>query len=141
MQERPRSRRAAGAWLLLALVAALAAARGRDLAPALAEARASRDAIRSARDFERAMPVLGPEHPIADHLRSSVAPGTPVAVEGPGRFTARRQRFWIALLPDYPIASDAELLICPAPCAGHERSRLASGGEFWLVRRSAPSSP
>jgi hypothetical protein len=118
----------------------LAATRALDLGGALAEARASRNVIRSDADFYRAMAVLGPEHPIADHLYAFVARGTPVAVEGPGRFTARRQRFWIALLPDYPIATDAQLVICPAPCAGPDDTLLAQGQEFQLVRRSMGSA-
>ena len=138
MQGRPRSWRDASAWLLLALVGLLAVFRAQELAAPLAEARASRHAIRTERDFERAMAVLGPEHPIVDRLRTLAEPGTPVAVEGPGRFTARRQRFWIALLPDYPIRSDAQWVICPAPCREGDRV-VARGEEFLLVRRRVAS--
>jgi hypothetical protein len=140
MQGRCSFWRGASSWGLLALVVLLAATRALDLGEALAEARASRNAIRSDADFYRAMAVLGPEHPIAGHLHASVALGTPIALEGPGRFTARRQRFWIALLPDYPIASDAELVICPAPCVGPDDTLLVQGQEFQLVRRSPRSA-
>ena len=43
--------------------------------------------------------------------------------------------FWLALLPEFPIASRAEWAICPAPCAGPGDRVVAAGHEFVLVRR------
>ena len=97
MQGRPRFRRGVSAWLLLALVAGLAALRAQDLGRALAEAHASRTAIQSERDFRRAMAVLGPEHPIVEHLYASVALGTAVRVEGVGQLAHPRREFSVGI--------------------------------------------
>ena len=80
--------------------------------------------------------ILERETPdILQRLQAEVPPGTPVSVTGTGRFVARAQRFWLALLPAYPIASNAELRICPIPCAEPGDEELERGGEFVLLRR------
>jgi hypothetical protein len=103
----------------------------------LEEARASRTAIHSNDDFLRAMGVLGPEFPLLRALRQARAPGTPVSLRMQGESVARGQRFWLALLPEYPIRQGADLVICPRPCAGPGDAVLARGREFELLDRSA----
>jgi hypothetical protein len=136
-----RTRRELGAWLLLAAVVALAWLRSADLRALLHDSAPTRGALRSDDDFYAAPLMLGAEVAILHQLRGTLAPGTPVAVEGSGPFEERRQRFWLALLPEYPIASDAEWLLCPAPCGGEGDAVAARGGDFVLLRRAAPERP
>lgn len=133
--------REAGAWLLLALVLALAWQRTQDLRALLRDAAPTRGVLHSDADFYATPVVLGDEIAILRHIRSALAPGTPVAVTGSGPFEERRQRFWIALLPEHPIASDAPWLVCPAPCGAPGDAVVARGRDFVLLRRAAPGRP
>jgi hypothetical protein len=126
----------AGGWLLLALVLMLAWQRSQDLRALIRDAAPTRGLLRSNDDFYATPLVLGDELPILRSLRSASAPGTPVALTGDGPHAERRQRFWIALLPEHPIASDAPLLICPVPCGTPEDEVVARGREFVLLRRA-----
>ena len=128
-------------WLLLAVVVVSIGLHGGDVVRQIREARASRGAIQSEDDFYRAAAVVGPEQPLVNEIRATLPTGTPIAVEGDGRFTARRQRFWIALLPDYPVSATAEYAICPAPCAQEGDRLLRRAYEFELVRRGSGLDP
>lgn len=133
-----RSARGGGAWLLLAIVLALAWLRTQDLRALLHDTAPTRGALGNDDDFYAAPPVLGDEAPILRYLERRVPPGTPVAVTGDGPFEERRQRFWLALLPEHPIASDADLLICPLPCGGAGDRQVARGRDFALLQRAKP---
>jgi hypothetical protein len=122
--------------LVLALVAGLVALRASGLGSVLEVARLSRAELASDADVLRSEPVLGPESPILARLRSDYAPGTPIALPLSGASVTRGQRFWLALLPEYPIASDAELVICPLPCTEPGLVPVERGAEFGLMRRS-----
>ena len=136
-----REARAVAAWLLLAAVAVLAWIRTQDLRALLRDVEPTRGALRSDSDFYATPLVLGDEVAILRHVESALAPGTPVAVEGSGRFEERRQRFWLALLPEHPIAADAEWRICPAPCGGEGDELAARGRDFVLLRREPAGRP
>lgn len=135
-----RSGREAGAWLLLALVLALACWNTRDLRALLRDTAPTHGALRSDDDFYATPLVLGEEVAILRRLESLPA-GTPVAVTGSGPYEERRQRFWLALLPEHPIASDAELLICPLPCGGPDDRVVARGQDFVLLSRARAEAP
>jgi len=126
--------------LVLAAVAALVALRASDLGPLLEVARLSRAELASDEDLFRSEPILGPESPILARLRSDHPPGTPVSLPLRGASVTRGQRFWIALLPEYPVASDAELVICALPCAEPGLELVERGSEFALMRRRAGGS-
>ena len=68
-------------------------------------------------------------------VRRELPVGTAISVEPSEAHAERQQRFWLALLPEFPIASRAEWAICPAPCAGPGDRVVAAGHEFVLVRR------
>lgn len=127
----------AGAWLALAGVAASAWLATADLRGLLAAVAPTRGLLHSEADFLRTPLVLAGEYPLYEQVRRELAPGTPISVEGEGAHEERKQRFWIALLPEYPISSRADWAICPAPCAGPEDHVVAAGAEFVLVRRGA----
>jgi hypothetical protein len=123
--------------LVLGLVAGFIVLRASSLGPLLEVARASRAELASDEDLFRSEPILGPESPILARLRSEVAPGTPISLPlRRGASITRGQRFWLALLPEYPIASHAELVICPLPCAEAGLDPIERGSEFALMRRS-----
>jgi hypothetical protein len=131
----------AAAWLLLALVLALAWQHTGDLRTLLRDAAPTRGLLQSDDDFHATPLVLGDEVAILHHIQSTLPPGTPVAVSGSEPFEERRQRFWIALLPEHPIASDAPWLVCPAPCGAPGDAVVARGRDFVLLRRAAPGPP
>jgi hypothetical protein len=131
----------AAAWLLLALVLALVWQRSGDLRSLLRDAAPTRGLLQSDDDFHATPLVLGDEVAILRHIRSALPPGTPVAVTGDGPFEERRQRFWIALLPEHPIASNAPWLVCPVPCGAPGDAVVARGRDFVLLRRAAPGLP
>jgi hypothetical protein len=131
----------AGAWLLLALALGLAWQRGADLRALIRDAAPTRGLLRGDDDFFATPLVLGDELPILSHVRRELAPGTAVALSGDGEHEERRQRFWIALLPEYPIASDARWLICPAPCGAPGDEIVARGRAFVLLRRAEAETP
>jgi hypothetical protein len=122
--------------LVLVLVAGLVALRASGLGLLLEVARLSRTELASDEDVLRSEPVLGPESPILARLRRDYAPGTPIALPLTSASVTRGQRFWLALLPEYPIASNAELVICPLPCAESGLVLVQRGAEFGLMRRS-----
>lgn len=127
----------AGAWLVLALVAASAWLASSDLRALLHAVAPTRGLVASEQDFLRTPLLLAGEYPLYERILSELPPGTPISVEGDERHVERQQRFWIALLPDFPIASRAEWAICPAPCAGPSDRVVATGMEFVLVQRGA----
>jgi hypothetical protein len=127
----------AGAWLALAAVAAAAWLATADLRALLVAVAPTRGLVESFSDFLRTPLLLAGEYPLYEHVRRELAPGTPISVEGDGAHEERRQRFWIALLPDYPISPAAQWAICPAPCAGPGDRVVATGAEFVLVQRGA----
>jgi hypothetical protein len=128
------------AWLLLAVIAALAWRSTGDLRALVRDSAATRGELRSDADFYAAPPVLGDEVAILRHVERELEPGTPISVEGSGPYEERRQRFWLALLPQHPIAADAEWRICPAPCDGAGDTVAERGRDFVLLRRS-PEKP
>lgn len=121
--------------LLLAAIVVLVLARSAYLGSMVAVARASRDAIRTDDELLHSVFVLGPEYPILEALRRD-HPGAAVAVEGHDAFVARAQRFWLALLPEHRVTGDADLVVCPRPCAEPGDRVLVHGGEFDLLDRS-----
>jgi hypothetical protein len=131
-----RGSREIAAWLLLAVIAALAWHATGDLRALVHDTFATRGALRSDADFYAAPPVLGDEIAILRHVEREIAPGTPISVEGSGAYEERRQRFWLALLPEHPISADADWRICPAPCDGAGDTVAARGRDFVLLRRS-----
>jgi hypothetical protein len=121
---------------ILAAITALGFARAGDLREMVDFARATRDAVRSDDDLLRSPGVLGPEAPLFETLRRQYPPGTAVAVHGHAGSVARAQRFWLALLPLYPIRGDAALRLCPHPCDEPGDRVLARGVELVLLDRS-----
>ena len=136
-QPERRGSREIAAWLLLASIAALAWHSTGDLRALLRDTAPTRGALRSDADFYAAPPVLGDEVAILRQVERELAPGTPISVEGGGPYEERRQRFWLALLPEHPIAADADWRICPAPCDRAGDTVAARGRDFVLVRRAA----
>ena len=126
--------------LVLAIVLTMVAWRASDLATPIEVARMSRAELASDDDLYRSEPILGPEYPILARLRRDHPAGTRVAVPlaGAGTALTRGQRFWLALLPEYPIAGDAELVICPLPCREPGLTLVERGEEFGLLRRGGP---
>jgi hypothetical protein len=120
--------------LLLVLLAFVYAATG-ELRERVAFA--SRTPLRSDADLYRAPVVLADEYPLLEWIRANVPAGTEIAVPWDERFPLRIQRFWLALLPAYPIASDAGLSVCPRSCVGPDDVVLAQANEFVLVDRRA----
>ena len=140
----PAERRETRGWaavLLLAAVAALAWLRTGDLRALLRDVAPTRGAVRSDAELYATPLVLGDETAILRHIARELAPGTPIAVEGSGAFEERRQRFWLALLPQHPIAADAAWRICPAPCAGEGDTVAVRGRDFVLLRRAEAVHP
>jgi hypothetical protein len=134
----PASALAWGAWVLVLALAWLGSGPVR---AKLAEARASREVVRDDDAFYRAHAVLGPEMPLFEAVRERLAAGTPIAVTGTGvEGTARRQRFWLTLLPQYPVSDGAATEICPRACLDRASEVLAEGRDFVWIRR-APSQP
>jgi hypothetical protein len=133
------------AWepLLLAGLVALVFTRSDDVRKSVRDAAGTQLAIRSDADFFRAPPVLGPEYAILERLQRDFPPGTKVSLVADTRGLARLQHFWLALLPQYPISSRAELAICTVPCARPGDVELERGERFVLLRRpdGAVSSP
>ena len=132
-----RGSREIAAWLLLAAIAALAWHAAGDLRALVRDTAATRGALRSDADFYAAPPVLGDEIAILRHVERELPPGTPISVEGRGAYEERRQRFWLALLPEHPIERDADWRICPAPCGGPGDTLAVQGRDFVLLHRSA----
>ncbi len=123
---------------LLAAFVALLFLRSGDVRENAAVARESAQAIRSDADFFRSHPLLGFEYPILRRLQADVRPGTPVSLTARGRHVARMQRFWLALLPEYPISGTARLAICPTGCERPGDRVMERGDEFVLLERGAP---
>ena len=136
-----REARGTAAWLFLAAVIALAWLRTGDLRALLRDVAPTRGALQSDADFYATPLVLGEEVAILRYVERELAPGTPVAVEGDGPFEERRQRFWLALLPEHPIAADAQWRICPAPCGDADEAPVVRGREFALLRRASAGGP
>lgn len=141
MQPEHRETRGWAAWLLLAAVVALAWWRTGDLRALLRDSAPTRGVVTSDAVFYATPLVLGPEVEILRYALRELAPGTAIAVEGSGAFEERRQRFWLALLPQYPIAQDAAWRICPAPCAEAGDTVAVQGRDFVLLRRGAAERP
>lgn len=97
-------------------------------------------AIADEDDFLRRPAVLGPEFGIFAWIRAHVAVGTAVSVpleDGFDLETLRRiTRLWLALLPDYPVASDASLIVCPPAACPPGAPTVVSGRNLRLVRRA-----
>ena len=136
-----RAARGIASWLLLAAVAVLAWFRTQDLRALLRDVAPTRGALTSDADFYATPLVLGEEIAILREVERALAPGTPVAVEGGGRFEEKRQRFWLALLPEHPIAANAAWRICPAPCADDGGEVVVRGRDFVLLRRAPAEHP
>jgi hypothetical protein len=136
-----RETRGWAAWLLLAAVVAGTTLRTADLRALLRDVAPTRGAVQSDADFYATPLVLGEEAAILHYTLRELAPGTAIAVEGSGAFEERRQRFWLALLPQHPIAGDAAWRICPAPCAGDGDTVAVQGRDFVLLRRAAAERP
>jgi hypothetical protein len=123
--------------LVLALVVALVAVRATGLERRFQVARMSEAELQSDEDLLRSEPVLGPEFPILAWLEREHPRGARVSLALSGAAVTRGERFWLALLPRYPIASDADLVICWLPCNDPELSLVARGESFALMRRVA----
>ena len=76
--------------------------------------------------------------PILDAERAQLPRGASIAVTGEGsaEHVGRRQRFWLALLPDYRVTRDAETEICPRACAADAAEVLVEGASFVWIRRA-----
>jgi hypothetical protein len=141
MQPEHRETRGWAAWLLLAAVVTLAWLRTGDLRTLLRDSAPTRGVVTSDAVFYATPLVLGGDVEILRYVVRELAPGTVIAVEGSDAFEERRQRFWLALLPQYPIAQDAAWRICPAPCAGEGDTVAVQGRDFVLLRRGAAEIP
>lgn len=127
--------------LLLAAILVLGFLRSDDVRQMAELAWQSRSLIRSDADLLRTQMVLGPDYALVERLKREHPPGTPVSVQGRGPSLGRSQRFWLALLPDYPIRADARLVLCPPPCAGAGDRVVAEGDEFVLLERADAGAP
>ncbi len=141
MSPRPPLRSSGLAWLGLVAAIVLLVLRAEPLRGKLDEARASRDVVTDDASFYRAHAVLGPEVPILEAVRAQLPRGASIVVTGEGsaELVGRRQRFWLALLPDYRVTSHAETEICPRACAADAAEVLVEGASFVWIRR--PESP
>lgn len=141
MSPRTPPRSSVLAWLGLAVGVALIGLRAEPLRDKLDEARASQGVVTDDRAFYRANAVLGPEAPILEAVRTQLPRGASIRVTGEGsaELVGRRQRFWLALLPDYRVTGDAETEICPRACAQGALEVLAEGASFVWVRRGEGS--
>lgn len=123
--------------LPLVIVVLLVAAHTGDVREMAHVARDSQLAIRSEADFYRAPQVLGRDYAIVRFLRREVPPGTPISVRGRGAMLGRSQRFWLALLPEYPVSGGARLRVCADPCAEPGDRMLVRGDGFVLLERAS----
>ena len=89
----------------------------------------------SSEDFLRDPRMLGAEYPVYAALLADFPTGTAVDLPPDESQVERVQRFWLALLPEYPIRSGAELCICPADELDPQDRVLARGKFFALVDR------
>lgn len=138
MQEPLRARiRGAAPWLVLGIVLALAWLATADLRQLLRDTGPTRGRLKSDADFYASPIVLGDQGPILRAVQELVPPGTPIAVEGEGDFEQMKQRFWLALLPTWPIAADAGWLLCPTPCGRPADTMVARGGQYVLLQRAS----
>jgi hypothetical protein len=131
--------RGAAAWLVLGVVLALAWIGTSEVRRLVRDTAPTRGRLETDAAFYASPIVLGDNAVILRALQENVPPGTPVSVEGDGGFVQTRQRFWLALLPTWPIAADAEWLLCPNPCGRPEDTLMAGGGQFSLLRRARPA--
>ncbi len=96
--------------------------------------------VRNDENFYMTNMLLGRDYPLLAHIRKAFPPGTMVAVTPCDRFRypnvlrGRRQRFWLALLPEYPIGP-SKLVICPQDQVRPTDKLIRRGYWFVLVRR------
>ena len=123
-------------WLVLGAVVALGVAQTADVREAARVAAGFAPLVRTDEDFHRSPAGLGAEYAVVESLRRERPPGTRVALPGDSTLDASRKRFWLALLPEYPIAGDAALVICERPCARPGDALLGRGDRFELRERT-----
>ncbi len=96
--------------------------------------------IHSDNDFYKTPPLLGGDYRLVSSIRKSLPPGTTIAVAAcsrskyPTPILGRRQRFWLALLPQYPIGP-SPLVICPSDQVTPADRLIQRGQWFALIRR------
>lgn len=154
----PRLAAGAGAALMLAMTY-LWYERSGDVRRALAVSQRTSMAIVNDDDLLRfaarglATPMLGNDYVVYDALRRGFAPGTRVFVDyRPGVNPAipnvaranaiggRTQRLWVAMLPDYPIVAQSEVVVCPDEYMKPDDIVIARGELLNLIRRPVPAA-
>ena len=110
------------------------------LHPFMAEAR-RKAAVRSDDDFYRM--ILGGDYPILERVQADYPPGTRISVPFEDsyrhRVLQRVTRMWLALLPDYPISSEAQLVICPRRrCGTRPGDAVVESGELLALVQRGP---
>jgi hypothetical protein len=131
--------RGAAAWLVLAAVLALAWIETSELRRLLRDTAPTRGQLATDSAFYASPILLGDNEVILRAVQEVVPRGEPIAVDGGDGFEQIKQRFWLALLPTWPIAADAEWLLCPNPCGRPEDTLMAGGGQYSLIRRASPA--
>jgi len=115
---------------------------GRKLRRRVRLSREFSDRIRTDADMYRTDVLLGGDYRLIEALRDIFPPGTRVAVADCPRsryrtlrILGRRQRFWLPLLPDYPVGP-SDLLICPLDQVRGGDHLVQRGELFALIVRS-----
>ncbi len=100
----------------------------------LATAARTRHEVTSDDDLYRLPGYVGGDWPIVAHLRSHFPPGTAVSIPRRRAFDRRIMHgFWFALLPDYPVRSEASLRITLRRLVDSHQRILVGGSTFALV--------
>ncbi len=84
--------------------------------------------------------VLGADFPIVDWIRSELPEGTAISVDFedtyPLEVLIRVTRLWLALLPQYPVATEGEYRVCPrVACEPGDDVVVKEGEHLKLLRR------
>ena len=90
--------------------------------------------IESDHDLIRSGAVLGDDVPVFDYISGQLPTGTPISVPYDQAHAERLQRFWFALLPAYPISSNATHVILPLESVPRNANVLVQGGSMALIR-------
>ena len=106
-----------------------------DVHEAVTHARNTRASIQRDEDLYRSDPMLGETYAILEKIRRELPEDTSISIPKDNRYTGQIQRFWITLLPQYPIRKKADYVICSRDNILPGDQELEQGGPFVLVRR------
>ena len=126
-------------WLIFALLAVVVWLRQGEVLPRIFELDPAQAGVPSVQRDDG----LGQDAAIADWLLAQpegVSVSIPFEPDMPYNLEARRQRFWLALLPQVPIREDGAFVILPR-YPEFDGELVMTGDWFMLVRRQQEGAP